>query len=202
MPIACRYGDDADACSSNDVKLRAAAEKGVLVTGPSGCAKTLLSYNLAIAALDQDALPIAIAARDFEGSLRDAADREVALLGAPSARAIISACRRLGRRLLLVVDGYNECPEPRRTQLTRSVAGTAHRYEARIVISGQTEPERAELLRLKRIVVSRPSSCQFAGQETVVGNVEPRKGAFEQTKRAAPGSTPSLIIDAIATSLA
>jgi DNA replication protein DnaC len=88
---------------------RSATESSVLLIGPSGCGKSLLSYKIAIAALARGCVPIILRAKDFEGNLRDVANREAALLDAHSAATVISAARRLDRQLVLVVDGYNEC---------------------------------------------------------------------------------------------
>jgi nuclease-like protein len=156
VSVSCRYGEDTASCASGDAVERAVTVPGVLVTGPSGCAKTLLGYSMAVAAVDRGDIPVVIAAKNFQGRLADAANREVTLLGASSAREILSACRKLGRRLMMVIDGYNECAAAERAQLTRSIAAVSHRYGAQIVITSQAELERPELVQLLRIAVVRP----------------------------------------------
>ena len=124
--------------------------------GPSGCAKTLLGYRLALHGLDNGDLPLVVAAKNYQGNFAETADAEAVLLGSRSARAVISAGRRLNRQLVFVVDGYNECPAEHRLRLTRSMSALARRYDARIIISSQIAVERADLLTLCGLTVSRP----------------------------------------------
>jgi hypothetical protein len=111
---------------------------------------------MAVAALARGYVPIILPAKDFEGSLRDVANREAALLGAHSAATVISAARRLDRQLALVVDGYNECTPPERQRLTRSMAAAAKRYGAHVVLSSQSPLERDDLLPARIYVVQPP----------------------------------------------
>ena len=77
---------------SSDEVIRQSAQGGnVLLTGASGCGKSLLGYNIALAALAHGGVPLIIPAKDFEGNLRDVVNREATLLDAKSATALISA---------------------------------------------------------------------------------------------------------------
>jgi hypothetical protein len=78
------------------------------------------------------------------------------LLDAKSAAAVISAASRLNRRLILVVDGYNECTPGERQRLTRSVAAAVKRYDARAVISSRIPLERGDLLPTRSYAVQIP----------------------------------------------
>jgi hypothetical protein len=126
--------------------------------GDSGCGKSLLSYAIALAALGRGRVPIVIPAKDFEGNLRDLANREAALLDAQSAAAAISAARLLDRRLVLVVDGYNECTPSERQSLTRSIAATVSRYNATAVVSSRIALEREDLLTARNYAVQVPDT--------------------------------------------
>ncbi|TCU64630.1 nuclease-like protein [Bradyrhizobium sp. R2.2-H] len=145
-----------EALSSDDVLKRSAQDDNMLLMGPSGCGKSLLGYHIALAALARGDVPIIVPAKDFEGSLRDVVNREAALLGARSATAVISATRRLNRRILLVVDGYNECTPAERQRLTRSIAAAVKRYDARAVISSRVSLERGDLLPVRGYAVQIP----------------------------------------------
>jgi Nuclease-related domain len=154
VAISCQC--ESELQSSDAVLERSGADSSVLLVGPSGCGKTLLSYKMAIAALARGCVPIILPAKDFEGSLRDVANREATLLGAPSAQAILSAARRLDRQLLLVVDGYNECTPAERQRLTRSMAAAVKRYDAQAVLSSQSPLERDDLLPARIYAVQQP----------------------------------------------
>jgi hypothetical protein len=97
-----------------------------------------------------------IPAKDFEGNLRDVANREASLLYAQSAAAVISAARLLDRRLVLIVDGYNECKPSERQRLTRSIAAAGWRYDATAVVSSRIKLERADLLPARTYAVQVP----------------------------------------------
>ncbi|KAF0809667.1 NERD domain-containing protein [Alcanivorax sp. S71-1-4] len=132
-------------------------EGGVLIRGPSGCGKTLLSASCAISCINGGGVPLFIAARDFRGQFQKLLDKEAALLnGCPAAR-ILRAAKTLGKRVVLFLDGYNECAENFRGELTRSLRAFTLRYDAGIVVSTQCELDRPDLLQLKTVVVRHPS---------------------------------------------
>jgi len=149
---------ESEELSSEVVLERSVQGDNVLLMGPSGCGKSLLSYGIGLAGLARGNVPIVVPAKDFEGSLRDVVNREAALLGARSAAAMISATRRLNRRLMLVVDGYNECTPGERQRLTRSIAAAVNRYDARAIISSRIPLERGDLLPARSYAVQIPDT--------------------------------------------
>ncbi|TGT44429.1 nuclease-related domain-containing protein [Mesorhizobium sp. M8A.F.Ca.ET.165.01.1.1] len=154
VPVRCVSDDDA--LSSEAVVERAVMGGNILLAGGSGCGKSLLSYNAALFALGHGSVPIVIPAKDFEGSLRDVANREATLLDAQSAAALISAARLSDRRLVLVVDGYNECAPSERQRLTRSIAAAIRRFDAIAVVSSRTALEREDLVPAARYTIQAP----------------------------------------------
>jgi hypothetical protein len=154
VPVSCVCDDET--LSTANVLEHAARDDNVVLTGDSGCGKSLLSYTIALAALGHRRVPIVIPARDFEGNLRDVANREAALLDARSAAAVISAARLLDRRLVLVVDGYNECTPSERQRLTRSIAAAVRRYDATAVVSSSITLEREDFLPARTYAVQVP----------------------------------------------
>lgn len=134
------------------------SRSALLIRGPSGCGKSLLSARIATECLQAGVLPIYIQGKDFEGKLQKIIDAELGLLGT-SARDLLSASRHLGRQLVLFLDGYNECPEPLRTVLTRALQAFSLRYGAGIVLTSQGALARHELLSIEEILVSPPRSA-------------------------------------------
>jgi hypothetical protein len=147
---------DGQTLSSAEFLEQIARDDNVLLTGDSGCGKSLLSYTIALAALDHGCVPIVLPARDFEGNLRDVLNREAALLGARSVAAVIASAQLLDRRLLVVVDGYNECTPSERLRLTRSIAAAVKRYGAAAVVSSRIALERDDLLPARNYAVQVP----------------------------------------------
>jgi hypothetical protein len=130
---------------------------GVLVKGPSGCGKTLLATSCAISCMGRYCFPIFVSAKDFDGRLQNLLDREIGLLTSLSARSIISASRVLGKRIILFLDGYNECGDDLKIALTRSLRAFALRFGSGLFITTQHDLSRTELLSLKTIAVKHPS---------------------------------------------
>lgn len=130
---------------------------GVLIHGPSGCGKTLLAISCAISCATAGCIPIFVSAKNFDGEFQRLLDREAALLNARSASSIISAGRLLGKRLILFLDGYNECRDELKVNLTRSLKAFALRYGAGIVVSTQQDLVRADLLSTVTVIVKHPS---------------------------------------------
>jgi hypothetical protein len=135
---------------------RGSTSNGLLLLGPSGCGKTLTAYRLGLESIAGEHIPIIIRGRDFEGSLPNAVDSEVALLDVASGKALLEACRRLDRRVLLLVDGYNECLETQRGRFTRTIAAASRRYQAGVVVTTQCPLEHADLLQLPVVSISEP----------------------------------------------
>lgn len=149
--------DGQTAISSDELIDRCLDGESILLRGPSGGGKSLTSCRIGIGAVDAGRIPLFLYAKDFDGRLGDVLDREAALLGAPSLRALLMACRRIAKPLLLLLDGYNESAEPHRVQLTRGIAALCGRYDASVVATSQIPVERADLLSLTELVLSAPS---------------------------------------------
>lgn len=156
IPYTCRR--EHKTCSSMEVVELGATGASLLLSGPSGCGKSLAACRMGVDAIDHGRLPILVQGKNFTGSLRDTVNTEVALLDMPSAKALISACRRLEYPISLLVDGYNECAEDQRSRLTRSVAAAVRRYESSVVITTRSSLDRGELLQLDEVAVSEPDA--------------------------------------------
>jgi hypothetical protein len=156
--IADQYGSEEDAVAVEDVQSMVASTSDcLLISGPSGCGKTLLTVSCAMSCIAHNCLPVFVSAMDFDGRLQGLLDREVSLLGSRSTSSIVSACRLLGKRIVLFLDGYNDCRDDLKIALTRSLRAFSLRFGAGLVISTQHDPSCADLLSLKRIFVRRPS---------------------------------------------
>lgn len=160
-PTGKRLEDDQYNLGDNLISTSEVLEKvllsrsALLIRGPSGCGKSLLSARIAMECFQAGVLPIHIQGKDFEGKLQKIIDAELGLLGT-STRDLLSASRRIGRQLVLFLDGYNECPEPLRTVLTRALQAFSLRYGAGIVLTSQGALARQELLSIQEILVSPP----------------------------------------------
>lgn len=144
---------------SSEEVVRRVSEEGAafLLRGPSGCGKTLLAARIGMDWINRGGVPLTIPSKDFRGNLKDVLEREVGLLDAPSAARLLRAARQLNQPLIFILDGYNECQEPERANLTRSISALLRKYEANILVTSQIPIMRLDLLALGEIEVQIPS---------------------------------------------
>ena len=130
---------------------------GVLIHGPSGCGKTLLATSCAVSCASAGYIPVFVSAKNFDGEFQRLLNREAALLNVPSASSIITTGKVFGKRVILFLDGYNECRDDLKINLTRSLKAFALRFNAGIVVSTQEDLDRADLLMMRAVIVNQPS---------------------------------------------
>lgn len=160
VELSCRNSERD--LSSHEVAQLARGGESLLLLGPSGCGKTLLAWRIGVEALQAGSVPILIQAKDFDGRLKGALDHEATLLDIPDARALVRAAGVLNRRLVLIVDGYNECAASLRELLTRSMLAFARRYHAQLLLTSQQVPAKGELLPLMEVSVPEPDAVRKA----------------------------------------
>lgn len=154
-------------------------DNDLLILGPSGCGKTLLAKKIAIHCLEHGHVPIFLQGKYFQGKLGESIERELGLLGAPSASRLISAAKANARPLLLIMDGYNESRAAEQLMLTRSLAAAARRYNARLIVSAQTDIVRSDLIDANHVVVAEPDKAlKMAIAESVAGQAGHRVAHF------------------------
>lgn len=149
--------DDLEIDLSQVRSMIADGESGVLIHGPTGCGKSLLATFCAIASIDAGRIPIFVSSKNFDGEFQRLLDKEAVLLETRSASTLIAAGRLLGKRIILFLDGYNECRDDLKANLTRSLRVFAQRYGAGIVVSTQQDLVRGDLLTMKTVFVKRPT---------------------------------------------
>ncbi len=156
VPVPCQSGDG-EILSTDLVTLIANDQRSVILTGPSGCAKTLIARNAALRFCELGGVPLLLPCKDYSGRLRTLMDVEVKLLDVDGATHVVVASGLLQRKLLLILDGYNECTESQRAVLTRSAKAFCKKYDASIFITSQISLEQEHLLSPEKFAVSEPS---------------------------------------------
>ncbi len=142
----------------NEVKLRYADNKNILLVGPSGCGKTLLAYQIALELIQDGHIPIVIQGKDFDGNLGKLINKEVALLQISSAEILFSASQRMNKRLVFLLDGYNECLKTQQKDLIRALSAACDRYEASVILTSQKQIHCEGILELESLAVSPPDN--------------------------------------------
>lgn len=106
------------------------------LVGPSGVGKSHLAKHTMLG-LPEAWLPLFIEAGMYEGRLSALLNRSVARFVTRSAEDLIRAASINGQRVLLVIDGYNECPQPLRERLVGDLSAFCRRTSAATLITGQ-----------------------------------------------------------------
>jgi NACHT domain len=109
----------------------------VQLTGPSGCGKTHLVRHILLG-LDDNMLPVLVEGGMYEGQLSAQIDRSVARFMAGSGQELLDAAAITGQAVILVIDGFNECPQPRRSRLVDDLMALSLRARPRTLITAHS----------------------------------------------------------------
>ena len=107
--------------------------------GSSGMGKSHHTLHMALAALDAGRIPILARAQDYSGRLSPLLDQSVAHLCPRTALQFIQHAAKLERPLLLVIDGFNECPAEHKEELVKNLEALYLRWPIPIFLTSQHE---------------------------------------------------------------
>lgn len=154
VPFSCAIGEsDTD---TKNLETRVAERGDLLVVGPSGCGKSMLAKLIGVKCAAAGHIPILVEAIHFAGSFEDLLNQEAALLNAPSISALFSASRRCGAPIVVILDGFNECPQSLRDRLARCLRAIALRSRVSLLITSQAEFHELQILNLDVARVPEP----------------------------------------------
>jgi hypothetical protein len=112
-------------------------ERHVQLTGPSGAGKSHLARHLLLDMSGRSIVPILVEGTTYEGKLSQLINRSVAPFMTGSGGDLLRAVAITGQTILLVVDGYNECPESLRESLLRDLSAFCRRTSALTLVTSQ-----------------------------------------------------------------
>lgn len=128
--------------------------------GPSGSGKSHELSRLVVAAGQAGIIPIAIAARDFEGQLLPLLKVAIARASTVPFNTLIRAAQQTGRTILLCVDALNECAIGRQTELLAALQTVTIRYGVSVVLTGQALPVLPASLQGEVFKIAQPSELR------------------------------------------
>lgn len=190
LPLVAAAGSDPEVVSStmpstelSDLVLRV---PHVQLVGLSGSGKSHLAKHTALALTNAGHLAVLVEAGLYEGRLSALLDRCVGRHCAVSAAELLRAAAANGRRLMLVVDGLNECPQPLQERLLGDLSALCLRIPVRTLVTGQAGVEVPDTLGGITLTVGelgeedrRAVLVSHGGAPEVLAHCEPFSTAYE-----------------------
>ena len=121
-------------------------KKHVQLVGPSGSGKSHLARHVLNDLSDTLVVPILIEGTMYEGRLYPLLDRSVGPFMTGGAKDLLLAAAINGQTILVVIDGYNECPPSLQERLLRDLSSFYRRTKSLTLITSQAEVELPSLL--------------------------------------------------------
>jgi energy-coupling factor transporter ATP-binding protein EcfA2 len=109
----------------------------VQLVGPSGCGKSHLAKHTALAATDAGHLVVFVDAGLYEGRLSALLDRCVGRHSTYPTQELLGAAAATGNSVLVVIDGFNECPQTLQERLIGDLSAFCLRTSVRTLITSQ-----------------------------------------------------------------
>jgi hypothetical protein len=128
---------------------------GCLISGPTGCGKTLIAKWFAAERAASGDSAIVLPAKDFAGSWVRLLKRELALLSDAPIQRLYYAIRTSHQPIYLIIDGLNELAGDRSSAI-REISALARKLGARLIVTDQHDQASA-LAGLGSLSVSPPS---------------------------------------------
>ena len=135
VPLPLTY--DGRTIASAELAELLSACRHLQLVGPSGAGKSHLAKHTVLGLPEGTWLPLFIEAGMYEGRLSALLNRSVARFVTSPTEDLIRAARINGQGVLLVVDGFNECPQPMRERLVGDLSALCRRTSALTMITSQ-----------------------------------------------------------------
>ena len=120
-------------------KLRGPAD--MLLIGRSGLGKSFHLDHYRRVCFEFDEVPILLHGRYYQRDLHKGIYKSIAPYTSLSPAELLDATKKLGRRPVLIVDGWNDCPLHLQSDLGNDIRAFQLRYGARLVTASQTVPQ-------------------------------------------------------------
>jgi energy-coupling factor transporter ATP-binding protein EcfA2 len=156
----------------------------VLLVGQSGSGKSHLARHSTLAMSDE-LVPVWVAVRSYDGRLSTLLNRSIARFSTNTFTQLEEAMRRTGRRLLIVLDGLNECPEAMREQFAGDVRALDLRLDPLVLVTSQSMPSpplRTGAITVQTTALSsdqRVALLTSYGAPTIESKCDPFSNAYE-----------------------
>ncbi len=150
--------DEADTTRRIAERIKAGAQAQIV--GTSGSGKTELIKVVARLTAEAGSMPIFLRAREFETRLAPLLQTSIARSTALRPSQLFKAAARIGAEIVLFVDGINECPPDRRSELVEALQAARLKFGARLVLTTQEPISLPTILRGEMIRLLQPDTIQ------------------------------------------
>ena len=139
IPIRLLAGNEEVQLSQLEMEI--VAGQVLHLQGPSGSGKSHLARHLAIKLVGRNYVPILTPAKYYKDDLSGFLNRSVRHLTTASADSLLSGSIGAGRTPILIIDGFNECPERSRAELVQDLQALLLRAPAKIIVTSRPEAD-------------------------------------------------------------
>jgi 5-methylcytosine-specific restriction endonuclease McrA len=149
-----KYQIDKDFFSIKDAAFHEIVKRDLVIVGASGLGKSLLAKYIGLKCLEWNEIPIFVEAIRFTKMT----DPDDMLAGVSTIKfdAVASACAIQNKRILLIIDGYNECSEDARVKLDLWIIACVSKKNYRVVVTSQRRMETLQSLAWSTLLVIEP----------------------------------------------
>ncbi|WP_406244157.1 hypothetical protein [Streptomyces anulatus] len=149
------------------------------LVAPSGFGKTHLLNHVAVALQQRQSFPVVIKAGLYgEDGLETLLDHSLAIYSTARAAELFLGAQALGRPVVLLVDGLNECPANLRSRLVGELNALCLREPVTVVTAAQLPIEAPEPLRGELLRVQAPDTEQRAAILRTHGAADPDEAMY------------------------
>jgi hypothetical protein len=130
---------------------------GLIIYGPSGCGKSVLARQIAIKMIG-NIFPVLLEAKYYENGLQSLFEKEVRAYGFDSDADFLALAARYDQRVLLIIDGLNECKPELRSKLILETKKAVNDKQLKLIFTLQVPEPALQEFGLQQIYVQRPSA--------------------------------------------
>jgi hypothetical protein len=149
--MAPLLASEAVECVGQNLLTKLMGPSDVLLLGRSGLGKSFHLEHYRRICFQFNEVPILVYARYYKGDLPQAISESIGQYTKLTSTELLEATEQLGRRPVLIVDGWNECPEPLQMDLGNQLGALQLRSGARLIVAAQTPPTHELFARVSKI---------------------------------------------------
>lgn len=112
------------------------AEK-IVIVGKSGLGKSMLSKGFGLKTLDRGGVPLFFEAKYFDDNIESLIYNDIKILGYENVDLFLQDCRRINKKIFLIVDGLNECDDIKKAKLIVQLIEIHKQHGVNLIISTQ-----------------------------------------------------------------